>query len=304
MMSGPHSFFAPLRDNPPLADGIWHARNWYPGPKPIWSRGQTASLAFDMQRFPAPVPLVMRLCIFNAQPQTPRRLCLSVPGQPDAAYHVATDVPITVLTQTPTALDSADFGMMALTLDRLRSPAQIGLSTDDRLLGLHIVSVMSEASILSMPLDIANCGAAQPILVHGWDAIEPGLGAWSLGREARLVLPGYLRTQCAGHLCLETDVLGRPEGTPPLQVDVFCDGISVAKWQFPGDPPSRLTFPVTNWSENTDMTLTFRLNNVRSPAELGLSTDSRPLGLLLRRLHVQDAPKVEPTSEDCAVSAG
>lgn len=282
VISPPHALFAPLRDRPRLIAGIVLDRNWHPGPDPVWSRSQNATLAVAAEVFPEPVPLILRLSVFGASPETPRQLTVTSPGQPDLSLRISTPAPVSLVMTTPMHEPGHNHTAVELTLDTLTSPAKAGLSTDERLLGLRLWSVDVQTSVVTLPVDFTH--GPSPLLAQGWAEVEPGVGVWSLGHEAKLVLPGYLRGAFTETLCLEADVLERPSTAPPLEIEVFCNGVYAAQWRFPETAMATLHCPLSGWYESADCTLKFRMTNVMSPAELCLSADVRPLGLLLRRI--------------------
>lgn len=289
--------YAPLFATKPasatLVDGIWLGRNWHLTSKLIWSRAQAATLDVAAAVFPDPVPLVIELCVFDAHAAQPRTVTLSSPGHPEVQVTVHSSDAVSIRSVTPVQTDGADHATVTLTLDAITSPLRAGLSADDRLLGLHIRTVKTGQNVLSLPLDLGNPDVARAVLRAGWSAVEPGNGAWSLAQTASLVLPGYLRRQAGDILCLTADVLPRDAATAPLHVDVFCDGLPAATWRFPPSTSGLLRCPTPGWRDNTDITITLRLQNPLSPKALGINADTRPLGLMLRAITLEDGAEPE-----------
>lgn len=281
-MTSTRFLFDPLRDHPEIDAGIWLDRHWHTETAPAWSRAPQATLAISAKQFPEPVPVLMQICVFGASLQTPRALTVSSTGHTPMHLSVRTSEPIMILTTTPIHAPGADHSPLFLRLDALISPARIGVSADERLLGLQIVSLRTGGIPLSWPLDFNAPDHADGILRAGWAACEPNSGAWSLGDRAELTLPGYLRPAARLGLALHVDVLTRPEGTAPLEIDLGGNGTE--GWQPVATSPHLLWRSLEDWHDNTDYTIVLKLREVLSPQDLDINSDPRPLGVLLRRI--------------------
>lgn len=281
------TIFAPLQNRPQLLKGLWLDRNWHLESTPIWSRDLTATLAVDMERFTSPRPVLLELRVFGASPPSPRSLTLSSQGHEDQTFLIHTSNPIQVLMWTPEPTDGTRYRQMGLSLDAIRSPIQCGFSADERLLGLQIVSVTDDISVLALPLDLTASPVAASPLGQGWAAIEADVGAWTVGAQADLTLPGYLRPSGTATLVLDLHVLARPEGTEPLVAEASYNGQPLARWEFGSETSAQVHCPLPFWRENIDFKMSLRLQGVMSPQELGINADVRPLGLQLRRMDLQ-----------------
>jgi hypothetical protein len=118
----------------------------------------------------------------------------------------------------------------------------------------------------------------------GWHAIEPGLGAWTSHRNARLALA------VAGH--------GGPVRVDMHARSILVDGennyrilqgaTSVKEGRVSGTGP--LTSFDTSFTVVPDaagvVMLTIQADKVRTPSSLGINADRRPLGLLLERISI------------------
>lgn len=281
------TIFTPLQDRSQPLEGIWLDRNWHLTSTPIWSCDLTASLAIAADRFPQPVPLLLWVRVFGATPQSPRTLTVRSPGHDDQTLTVRTSQPVVILTQTPVHDTGADHSPLFLVLDTISSPYAFNLSSDDRLLGVQIMSLATDRPVLEWPLDFTASDQAAPALGSGWANIDTGSGVWSTAEEAHFLLPGYLHRPGGDTLVISADTLPRPDDMVPLIVEVICHGKTVVSWEFlreSNDDP--LQCPLPNWYDNTDYRIALRLSNLRSPKQLDINSDSRPLGLHLRRLEV------------------
>lgn len=289
--------FAPQTNKTGLIKGIWLDRNWHLASGPTWSRDLSASLGIDPDVFPEPVPLVLELCVFGASPDQPRVLTLSSPGHADTHVTIRTSDPVKLLTTTPVPGADGQRNVLSLTLDSITSPSRLGLSVDDRLLGVCILSAKADRDAVHWPLDFTDPHASAALLGEGWDTVAAGVGVWSQASQAQIVLPGYLRGQEGDMLSISADVLEQPaDSTTPLRVDVMCNNIPVATWHIPPDNPKALLCPLSGWHDNTDCKITLRFHNLRSPREIGINTDPRPLGLMMRKITLTSRPPGEASS--------
>lgn len=279
-----HFLFAPLKDRPQLLDGIWLDRHWHVEPAPAWSRGRVASLAVSAEHFPVPTPLLMRLSVFGASPKTPRTLTVTSAGHPPFSRRVCTSAPILIMTSTPHHAKGATHSAMQFGVDTLSSPAKTRLSDDERLLGVRILSLKTDVSRLSWPLQFTRSGPVHRFLDDGWAPLEPDTGRWSIGEKAGLVLPGHLRTDGITGIVLDISVLPRPEGCEALEVDIATMGTRAETWQTLDPSTRRLWCPTPEWHANSDYSISLHFRNFLSPYQLGINHDIRPLGILLRRI--------------------
>ena len=280
------TIFTPLLDRPQLLEGIWLDGNWHLASTPVWSRDLKASLAIAADHFPLPTPLLLWVRVFGATSMAPRILTVISPGHKDQILAVSTSQPVAVLTKTPVHEAGARYSPLFLTLDAISSPYGLNLSSDDRLLGVQITSLAADQPMLEWPLDFTTSDRAASVLGRGWAEIEDGSGVWSMGNEAHLTLPGYLRQPGADTLLIEADVLNRPDETQSLVADVSCNGQIVANLQFPLDLSEPLRCPLPNWYNNIDYSIVLHFRNISSPRQLGINSDDRPLGLHVHRIDV------------------
>lgn len=277
------SIFEMPLERPELSPGIWLGPGWHIEKGQAWSGAALAQLTISSDAFPEPQPLLIRLRVFNAAPDRPRHLCVKSYGHDPIRMKISTAVPVTLMLQTPRHAQGAKWSQIGFELDHLDSPFLIGTSPDERLLGIFIKELVPNAPNLAFPLEFNPSGVATSVLAEGWAAPETN-GVWSLGPRASLLLPGYLCSGGPVTLISEASVLRRPVDDAPLEIDVCEAGVILASWQFLAENigPWRCTLP--DWGDNLDRRIDLVVRNVRSPASLGINTDTRPLGLFLSRL--------------------
>lgn len=290
MQIAPKSLFEAPLERPELIPGIRLGRGWHAaGGSACWSRSKQAELAVAADAFPEPVPLRLKLRLFNAAPDRPRLLRVRSPGHDPVSLTVTTPAPVAVRLRSPRHADGADTSPILLELDTLDSPFRAGQSADERLLGLSVTEILPDVPELTFPLDTCAGKQAVSVLAEGWAAPEPG-GSWSLGPSAVLHLPGELSPCGPAELLAEAEALPRPGDQPPLVIEIRENGLALARWQMSpeGHGQAALRCPLPDWSNAVDRRLELALHDLRSPAELGINTDPRPLGLRLKRLSLAD----------------
>jgi glycosyl transferase family 4/uncharacterized protein DUF7024 len=136
--------------------------------------------------------------------------------------------------------------------------------------------------------DDVPLGAGSPPVVEfagGFSRAEDW-GVWTDGDEAVLAVRVDVARTPEIEIALFVEAFVRPENTP-LKVRVRANGMPVASWSF-SDPHGptwqRVRVPMT--ADSDLVVLVFAIETPLSPKELGLSDDSRRLGLGLHRLAV------------------
>ena len=141
-------------------------------------------------------------------------------------------------------------------------------------------------------------------LMEGWSVPEPW-GQWSDGDSASVLLNiatpphGDLELLVNGHAFLV------PEKHPEQHVDIFLNDRKIGQWDYalPGDAePSvkSVTIPRDSWIDSMEkmkpwLLLTFRFKKPQSPADLGMSMDSRRISLGLTSLSLREKSASVPT---------
>ncbi len=134
-------------------------------------------------------------------------------------------------------------------------------------------------------------GKGQDYIAYGWSVPEPW-GIWSESSSAALVIK--LDKPVTSDLTLELSADGYITARRPTQeVEVSVNDGSIGTLYFTQAAPfgtMRLTIPQTAALANNDLLrVRFNIRNPVSPAELGLSSDPRRLGLGLRSLRLTPA---------------
>lgn len=273
------------RDFEEIAAGIAYYRGWHTGSDPVWSRGGDATLRIDATLFPEPVKIVVELKAFHCDADMPSSLTISSDGHEDVTIAEPVRTPQFVTFQTPVMAPGAKWGFVRLHSNAPSvSPYQLGLSIDERLLGFRIVPVGIDVPTLSFPVDLGDGGVARMLLARGWDEIEPETGVWSLSDAPCLVFPAYLDLSHAKALRFDVQVLPRPDDRPPLEVEIWTVNACVGSVDFRDRDAASLLCPLEGCRPGADLEVTFKLSDLASPAELGVSADTRILGLLLRSI--------------------
>ncbi len=133
-------------------------------------------------------------------------------------------------------------------------------------------------------IDFKAGGNAKPFEGPGWSSPEP-IGTWTDGPEAILALTGF--TPARGVLTMRAVADGFcAPGHPQVGVTVFVNDDQVAAWTLTAAdkndervaqaPPDALASPVT--------VIRFHIWDPASPRELGLSPDTRSLGMLVKQI--------------------
>jgi hypothetical protein len=177
-----------------------------------------------------------------------------------------------------------------------RSPLSIGLSSDPRRLGIGVVSMaLSPApmetqrapppaanaapSVPELDIDFRQGGNAAQYAATGW-ANSEDWGTWTDGNRAVLRLKP--RSAATSDLILTVRARGFVAPQHPQQeIEVLVNGTAVGRWSFSSfeivDRELRLPANLLAGSDVLEITLV--APSARSPAELGLSTDTRRLGI-------------------------
>jgi len=128
------------------------------------------------------------------------------------------------------------------------------------------------------------------LLGEGWWELE-STGVWTVGEAASLILELTDAPQVNVELVLEVTSFVSPDHAK-LEVEVSAGDKSLTKRVFHhGKPHSRLRIPLPSAArdETGRTVLEFRFRDPARPIDLGLSGDTRPLGLHLHSLMARRA---------------
>lgn len=186
-------------------------------------------------------------------------------------------------------------GQIELTLlvDDPQSPQELGWSTDDRALGIHVrtLSVVDRDRPVRVgeTLVFSEGSEAEHLLGDGWAATEP-TGAWTVEDTARIAL------RLADHNSGDVDVVLElapfvTSDHPELAVEVWVREQRVAAQLFRYKEPAHplhVRLPAALVDEAGRATLELRLSEPARPIDVGLSEDPRRLGVHLRSLAIRE----------------
>jgi hypothetical protein len=189
--------------------------------------------------------------------------------------------------------------VLAFRIEEPSSPLELGWSADDHRLGFVIRSVTLEEVDRSLrpgeKFDFDQNSGAERFLGDGWSTPEP-TGVWTYSEKASLVLKLPTAPTGDAELVLAVDPFVTPDH-PELEVEVFVQGEQVGARVFRhrkavfglgrSHGPLRAVLPASARDETGRAVVELRLSDPASPLDLGLSDDSRRLGLHLRSLEAR-----------------
>lgn len=188
---------------------------------------------------------------------------------------------------------------LTLMTEEPSSPRELGWSADDRRLGILLRTLALEEVDRSLRLGeevvFSEGSGAERLLGEGWSEPE-ATGVWTDGDRASLVLKLTNVPPGDAELVLAVDPFVTPDH-PELEVEVSAQGEQLGTRVFRhrravfrrgrAHRPVRAVLPESVRDETGRAVLELRLHDPASPLELGLSDDSRRLGLHLRSLAVR-----------------
>ena len=188
---------------------------------------------------------------------------------------------------------------LTLAVGEPRSPHELGWSDDERQLGILLRAVTLEEVDHSLQLGeevaFSQGSGAERLLGEGWSALEP-TGVWTVGERANLVFKLTPRSPGDVELMLAVEPFVMPAHRE-LEVEVHANGQHVATRTFRhrravlrrGPQALRAVVPASVIGETGRAVIELRLIEPASPRDLGLSDDSRRLGLHMRSLVARKA---------------
>jgi Uncharacterised nucleotidyltransferase len=268
---------------------------WRPEAAGCWIAGREARLVLALERAPS-TSLLLEIqaegLLCAARPRQRLNVLVNDLAVAELAIETNSDRPAESIVLPREAL----VGRSALDL-RLRapdaaSPAQLGIDDDDRSMGVYLRRlVVREPRSYALGETLAFGAGDEDMLAGGWNDGESE-GRWTSGPLARLLLrvaPATMASFDADTLALEflaLPLLGAP--ARPLRVEVLANGHSLATLLYgetnPGRSPVRVPLPTNVLDPTGELLLAWRIREPRSPQELGISTDARPLGLYFQRM--------------------
>jgi hypothetical protein len=178
-------------------------------------------------------------------------------------------------------------------VDEPRSPLALGWSTDDRALGVHLLTLsmveLDRSIHVGETLVISESLESECLLGDGWAAPE-ATGAWTVEERARIAL------RVVGPKPVDVDVVLNlvpfvTNRNPRLSVEVWVREQRVATQVFrDGEPADPLCAHLLAgmMDEAGRATLELRLSEPSRPRDVGYSEDPRRLGVYLQSLAVTE----------------
>lgn len=164
--------------------------------------------------------------------------------------------------------------------DKIKQKREIGI----------IIIVLGILSIVAAPkCDITQKLAFSrnlPLLVKGFSGAEKW-GCWTNGNEAEMKFSWKDKKNLKVTFKLHPFL---PKIVEEQNVDVFVNGKKITHWHFEHNEPSpNTTLILLQKDFNTkDYVITFNIQNPQSPSELGLSGDTRKLGLGFETMSIKE----------------
>ncbi len=147
--------------------------------------------------------------------------------------------------------------------------------------------LMQVDSAVNDTIDFTTYLGSRSFLHSGWSQTEKGFGVWSDGDQATLVF--NLAGPINGPIKVEADVLPfLTDRHRQLSVAVAANGAAICSWEFRQESVEtiRSVLIPTGVAGNGALRLDFAFAKPASPAELGLSPDTRHLGFALKSLRL------------------
>jgi hypothetical protein len=272
----------------------------YPDQGGIWTEGSRSQLALALDEMgKSDYALALSLGSICVGSDASLRVEALLNGEPAAARDFKYgDSEWRIESPAPVLADGdVDLTLM---IEEPRSPLELGWSGDDRRLGLFLRALTVKKVDRSLQSEqrivFTEGSGAERLLGEGWSALEP-TGVWTDGETASLVLKPDTRSEDV-ELVLSVDAFVTSDH-PELKVEVSARGEQLGARVFRhrrggyrlgrAHRPLRVVLPASARDEQGRAILELRLRDPASPLELGLSDDSRRLGLQLRSLTARKA---------------
>ena len=272
----------------------------YPDQLGIWTEGSRSELALGLEGHrESDYFLELSLGSICVEPDSSLRVEALVNGELAAARELGHGDPEWCIDFPASAVANGEVDL-TFEIEEPRTPRELGWSTeDDRRLGVFIRAVtlgeLDRSVQLGETITFAEGSGAERLLGEGWADPEP-TGVWTDGEKATLVLKLTGAPPGDVELALEVDPFVTPDH-PELKVEVSAGGEQLGGRVFrhrravfrlgKGHRPLRVLLPASVRDETGRVALELRIHDPASPLELGLSDDSRRLGLHLLSLEAR-----------------
>jgi hypothetical protein len=273
----------------------------YPDQAGMWTEGSRAELALALEGIgESDYVLSLALGSVCVAPDTALEVETLLNGERAAVRELGYGEPEWRI-QSPAPAPADGEMDIAFVIDQPHSPLELGWSGDDRRLGILLRAVrlakLDRFVQVGEKIVFSPGAGAERLLGEGWSALEPK-GVWTDGESASLVLELPADEPGNVELVFVVDPFVVPEH-PVLDVEVSVRGRQLGHRAFrlrrglfgrgKGHRRLRVVLPPSARDETGRAALEFRLRDPASPLDLGLSDDSRRLGLHLRSLTARKA---------------
>ncbi|MGA8599128.1 MAG: hypothetical protein WB676_30795 [Bryobacteraceae bacterium] len=168
-----------------------------------------------------------------------------------------------------------------------RSPGEFGLSADASKLGLAIETLKLEPDLPGLTINFRRGGNAKLYETQGWANPEDG-GTWAVGRRSVLSVNLPMPPKTDFWLTLKAHAFTPPQRSS-FEETLRVNNKQIADWSIATPHiEERVRLPL-DLVLSRSVRIEFFNHDLRSPAEFGLSTDARKLGLAIETLELEPA---------------
>jgi hypothetical protein len=256
-----------------------------------WSLGGRSVLTFNLPKPPdADLLLTFKAHAFGPPQRTSYTETLKINGTVAASWLI-TGVQIEKHVRVPHPLVPTRLLQIELLNSDPKSPADFRISIDDRKLGLafedlRIVPISPENSYLpGSTIDFRWGGNAYIYKAEGWGTDEDG-GSWTLGGHSSLLLNLPAPPTADLSLAFTSHAFISPE-RPSFKETLRVNDHVVEEWNITAARIEKQVRVPRDLVPSSMLRIEFIDQDPKSPAELGISTDDRKLGLALENLNVE-----------------
>jgi hypothetical protein len=270
---------------------------WRPEAAGCWIAGREARLVLALARTPD-TSLLLEVqaegLLSGARPRQRMNVSVNDHAVAEFAIRENRDRRAETMVLPRAALAGRNSLDLRLSAPDAASPAQLGLDDDDRRMGVYLrrfVVREPRSYVLGERLSFGEGSGDEDMLAGGWNEAESE-GRWTSGPLAQLLL-GVASSTTAScgpdpHALefLALPLLGAP--ARELRVELLANGHALATLRYgetnPGRTPVRVPIPMSVLGAKGELLLAWRIRDPRSPRELEISSDERPLGLYFQSL--------------------
>jgi hypothetical protein len=252
---------------------------WLPGESVCWIAGREARLAVELSS-PPHSSLVLDLVAGVAPAAADQRLEVLLDDTRVATVSFGPDrqrVDPEVSVLPAELVGERSRIELVLRVPRARSPVRSGIGDDVRSLGVYLQRLSLRPPFhcpTGQSLALGTGTEDRRMLAGGWADPDPG-GRWTIGPAAQMLL-----APSSSPTMLEWDAQAVTSAAP-MRVEVTANGVALGAVEYDG-APRRVQLPLPKAVTAQQLLLTWRIHDPRSPKQLGLSEDSRQLGLFFR----------------------